>query len=42
MILKILGLGFINGPNAYIKDAWNVLDFIIVNTAIYAEYETWR
>jgi hypothetical protein len=30
MVLKILGLGFIMGPNSYIRDEWNILDFIIV------------
>jgi hypothetical protein len=30
MILKILGMGFIFGPNAYLKESWNVLDFLIV------------
>jgi hypothetical protein len=27
---KILGMGFIMGEDAYIKDAWNILDFSIV------------
>ena len=30
MVLKILGMGFIIGPDAYIKDEWNILDFFIV------------
>ena len=30
MILKILGYGFIFGENAYLKDSWNILDFVIV------------
>jgi hypothetical protein len=30
MVLKILGLGFIIGENAYIKNSWNILDFVIV------------
>jgi hypothetical protein len=30
MVLKILGLNFIFGPNAYLKEAWNILDFVIV------------
>jgi len=29
-VLKILGKGFIMGDDAYIKDAWNILDFSIV------------
>ena len=34
MVLKILGLGFIFGKNAYLKDSWNVLDFVIVVTSL--------
>jgi len=30
MVFKILGLGFIMAPNSYIRDAWNILDFVIV------------
>lgn len=30
MVLKIIGYGFITGPEPYIKDAWNILDFFIV------------
>ena len=30
MIIKIMGLGFFFGENAYLKDSWNVLDFVIV------------
>lgn len=33
MILKIIGLGFICGPDAYLRDSWNVLDFVIVLSA---------
>ena len=29
-ILKISGLGLVEGPKSYLKNAWNVLDFIIV------------
>ena len=30
-IINIIRLGFLmNGPNSYLKDSWNVLDFIIV------------
>lgn len=34
MSLKILGLGFIFNKKAYLRDGWNVLDFIIVVGAI--------
>ena len=34
MVLKILGLGFIFGKNSYLKDSWNVLDFVIVVTSL--------
>lgn len=30
MVVKILGMGFIMGEGAYIRDAWNILDFSIV------------
>lgn len=30
MVLKILGLGFIFGEKAYLKNSWNILDFVIV------------
>ena len=30
MVLKILGLGLIIGENAYLKNSWNMLDFVIV------------
>ena len=33
MGLKIFGLGFILNENAYLRDGWNILDFIIVFTA---------
>lgn len=33
MLLKVFGMGFYFGKNAYLKDNWNVLDFIIVVTA---------
>ena len=30
MLLKILALGFISGTHSYIKDPWNLIDFLIV------------
>lgn len=30
MVLKIMGMGFIFSSKAYLRDSWNVLDFIIV------------
>lgn len=33
MILKILGLGFLFNKGAYLRDPWNVLDFVIVMSA---------
>ena len=32
MVLKIVGLGFIFGEDAYIKNVWNQLDFLIVTS----------
>jgi hypothetical protein len=34
MLLKIIGLGFIMGEASYLRDWWNVLDFIIVITSL--------
>jgi len=28
--MKIIALGFAVGPHAYLKDVWNVMDFVIV------------
>lgn len=33
MVLKILGMGFVIKRNSYLRDTWNVLDFIIVTSA---------
>ena len=30
MVIKIIALGFFAGPHAYLKDVWNVMDFVIV------------
>jgi hypothetical protein len=30
MLLKIAGLGFVIKRGSYIRDAWNILDFVIV------------
>jgi len=32
MALKITALGFMFTPIAYLKDVWNILDFIIIIT----------
>jgi hypothetical protein len=34
MVLKILGMGFILNKGAYLRDAWNALDFVIVMTGL--------
>ena len=36
-MLKIIGMGFICGTNAYLKDAWNWLDFIVVVSSLLTE-----
>ena len=33
-VLKIISLGFALGESAYLKDSWNILDFIIVLSSI--------
>ena len=30
MILKVIALGFIMEKNSYLRDPWNILDFIVV------------
>ena len=37
MVLKISGLGFVMNQGSYLRDSWNVLDFIIVNSG-FLEY----
>lgn len=34
MTTKIIAYGFFFAPHAYLKDVWNVLDFIIVSTSL--------
>ena len=36
MLLKILGLGFVLNRDAYLRDWWNVLDFVIVISGYFA------
>ena len=33
MIIKIVGMGFILDKNAYLRDPWNILDFVVVMSA---------
>ena len=33
MCIKIVGMGFIFGKGAYLRDPWNILDFVIVMSA---------
>lgn len=33
MAIKILALGFVFNKGAYLRDPWNILDFIIVGSA---------
>jgi len=30
MFIKVIAMGFIIGPSSYLKDGWNILDFIVV------------
>ena len=36
MVLKIIGMGFIFGEEAYLKESFNILDFIIVMSSLAA------
>jgi len=33
-VIKIISMGFIIGENTYLKDSWNILDFVIVCSSI--------
>jgi hypothetical protein len=37
MFLKIFALGFIMKRNSYLRDNWNILDFIIVVTGFISQ-----
>lgn len=39
MLLKIVGLGFLFNKGAYLRDPWNILDFIIVSSAYLTLFE---
>jgi hypothetical protein len=39
MLIKITGRGFIMGDNAYLKESWNVLDFVIVISSYPSYFE---
>jgi len=30
MALKILGMGFLLNKDAYLRDLWNIIDFVVV------------
>jgi hypothetical protein len=32
--IKIIALGFVFGKDAYLKESWNILDFVIVVSSI--------
>ena len=34
MILKICALGFVMNPGSYLRDPWNILDFIVATTSL--------
>lgn len=33
-LIKIIGMGFISEPGTYLRDGWNILDFLVVITSI--------
>jgi len=33
MVVKVVALGFVLNDGAYIRDPWNILDFIIVGSS---------
>jgi len=37
MVIKVISFGFaFNGPDSYLKDPWNILDFLIVTLSLIA------
>jgi len=37
MVIKIIAYGFIkSGPESYIRNNWNILDFIVVMTSLFS------
>ena len=40
MMIKIIGLGFILNKGSYLRDSWNILDFVIVVSAFMTKYLT--
>ena len=36
-VLKIFAMGFVFGRNSYLRDGWNVLDFLVVFTSVITE-----
>jgi len=34
MLLKIFGLGFAFNKKAYLRDYWNIIDFVVVMTSL--------
>ena len=39
MNMKIVGMGFIFGKDSYLRDSWNILDFLIVITSWPTEFQ---
>lgn len=34
MAIKIIAFGFVMTPNSYLRDLWNIMDFVIVSTSL--------
>lgn len=39
-VLKIFAMGFVLGQNSYLRDGWNVLDFIVVFSSVVTEVQS--
>jgi len=39
MFIKIMGLGFLFNEGAYLRESWNILDFVIVVSSYPAYFE---
>ena len=36
LVAKVMASGLLLTPNAYLKEAWNVLDFVIVLSSLFS------
>lgn len=40
MVLKVIGMGFMFNQGAYLRNGWNVIDFVIVGVGLVSLFST--